>query len=99
MEERLVLTVRCPPPGAPRGSAPVLELNSRPVTGATLAAALDSELRRRAGRTVYVAGEGCLEVGDLFRTIDIVQGAWPGLRIVLLTPQAGATPTRTAGPN
>jgi biopolymer transport protein ExbD len=85
--ERVVVTVRCAPPSSLRTHEPDLLLNSQPISRSDLPAALRAELSRSEHRIVYVEGEGGLETGDIVRVVDLAQGAWPDVHVVLLTPK------------
>jgi len=87
VEGRIILTVQCPKSGTPSSNEPELRLNSRPVSWGDLRGALRAELSRRAHRVVYLNGEGCLNVGDVVRVIDIARDAWYGVPVVLMTPE------------
>ena len=87
VEGRIILTVECPKGGTSSSNEPELRLNSRPVSWGDLRGALRAELSRRADGVVYVQGEGCLNVGDVVRVIDIARDARYDVPVVLMTPK------------
>jgi hypothetical protein len=86
VEGRLILTIQCPKSGSPSADEPELRLNSRLVSRGDLRDRLKAEFSRRGHRVLYVQGEGCLAVSDVFQVIDSARDAWYGVPIVLMTP-------------
>lgn len=72
--------------GGALADEPELRVSSVPVSWIDLRQYLKVELSRRADRVVFVEGDQSLEIADIVRAIDIAQGAWPGVPVVLLTP-------------
>jgi hypothetical protein len=79
--ERLV--VRVGSSERPAKGAPLLRLNSRPVSRSDLRTEVRAALSRRGAAVVYV---NCLEFGDVVPVIDVRREAWYGVTIVLMTP-------------
>jgi len=87
-EGRLFLTVKCAKEPTFPANELEFHLNSRLVSSVDLGVAVRAELSRRAHRVVYLEGDGCLQLGDIVRVIDIVRDAWYGVPVVLLTPNS-----------
>jgi biopolymer transport protein ExbD len=60
-------------------------LNSKPITAQDLPPALETELARRAGRSVYVEGDLNGEFGNVAQAMNLVRAA--GGEVIMMTPK------------
>jgi biopolymer transport protein ExbD len=96
-QNHLILSVQ--PSNTNTGAAePEVRLNNVSVPRSQLRRALETEFRRAPRQTVFIEGDGSLEMSDIVRVIDIVRSVRPGVPVVLLTPARKTTLTSSDSP-
>jgi|ERR1022692_471892 biopolymer transport protein ExbD len=83
----LVVTLKRKQTTGPYATELEIFLNSKSLLRSELHSALRTELSKRGRPVVFVEGDDYLEFRDVAEVIDIAHEGWPGVHVVLLTPQ------------